>query len=119
MNLKTNFLAEIIARKRQRLDAVRAAHPSETIATLRARAVATRRVSEPHALRRALAPGKRVAVIAEIKRRSPSKGDLFADLDPVHGVVLVVDVEQDDVAVLVLERVENGPIPHRQLILDD
>lgn len=32
---------------------------------------------------RRLGGGDAVAVIAEVKRRSPSKGDLFADLDPV------------------------------------
>lgn len=32
--------------------------------------------------RAALAGRERLAVISEIKRRSPSKGDLFADLDP-------------------------------------
>ncbi len=33
--------------------------------------------------RRALADADRLAVISEVKRRSPSKGDLFPDLDPV------------------------------------
>lgn len=32
--------------------------------------------------RAALAEGSRLSVISEVKRRSPSKGDLFADLDP-------------------------------------
>ncbi|QGG95501.1 indole-3-glycerol phosphate synthase TrpC [Actinomarinicola tropica] len=32
--------------------------------------------------RRAIAESEGLAVIAEVKRRSPSKGDLFADLDP-------------------------------------
>lgn len=34
--------------------------------------------------RRALVQGERLAVISEVKRRSPSKGDLFADLDPAR-----------------------------------
>ncbi|HNB96073.1 MAG TPA: indole-3-glycerol-phosphate synthase TrpC, partial [Microthrixaceae bacterium] len=32
--------------------------------------------------RSALLAGTELAVISEVKRRSPSKGDLFADLDP-------------------------------------
>ncbi|MFM8626690.1 MAG: indole-3-glycerol phosphate synthase TrpC [Actinomycetota bacterium] len=32
----------------------------------------------------AIAASTRLAVIAEVKRRSPSKGDLAADLDPAH-----------------------------------
>ncbi|MFN8053409.1 MAG: indole-3-glycerol phosphate synthase TrpC [Acidimicrobiales bacterium] len=32
----------------------------------------------------ALATGSHLAVVAEVKRRSPSKGDLFADLDPAE-----------------------------------
>lgn len=34
--------------------------------------------------RRALAGSDRLAVISEVKRRSPSKGDLFPNLDPAH-----------------------------------
>jgi indole-3-glycerol phosphate synthase len=33
---------------------------------------------------RAIRATEGLAVIAEVKRRSPSKGDLFADLDPAH-----------------------------------
>ena len=43
---------------------------------------AARQVSPSRGFRRALAAADGMAVIAEVKRRSPSKGDLFADLDP-------------------------------------
>ncbi len=36
----------------------------------------------PRGFRAALADRDRLAVISEVKRRSPSKGDLYADLDP-------------------------------------
>lgn len=45
-----------------------------------------RAAGEPAArgFRDALGRGDQLAVISEIKRRSPSKGDLFADLDPAQ-----------------------------------
>ncbi len=46
---------------------------------LRARALAQ---PEPRGFARALREVDGLGVIAEVKRRSPSKGDLFADLDP-------------------------------------
>jgi indole-3-glycerol phosphate synthase len=39
-------------------------------------------VAPARGFRAALAAGDRLAVVAEVKRRSPSKGPLFADLDP-------------------------------------
>ncbi len=41
-------------------------------------------LAPPRGFRAALAGSTRLAVIAEVKRRSPSKGDLFADLDPAE-----------------------------------
>lgn len=41
-----------------------------------------RRCAPTRGFRSVLAERDRLAVISEIKRRSPSKGDLFADLDP-------------------------------------
>lgn len=43
---------------------------------------AARELPSTRGFRSALAGSDRLAVISEIKRRSPSKGDLFADLDP-------------------------------------
>ena len=52
---------------------------------------------EPRGFRRALEAPAGIAVIAEVKRRSPSKGDLFPDLDPA---VLASEYEQGGAAAL-------------------
>ena len=75
--MSRDVLAEQVADSRQRLAAALAREP---LGRLRARAEGTVR---PPSFRAALAlPG--VSVIAEIKRGSPSRGPLVADLDPVE-----------------------------------
>ena len=72
-----NVLSEIIAKKRQRV-----AQAKELVAfdVLRDQAVAKRTNSKPRALREAL-QNEGVNIIAEFKRRSPSKGVIRANAD--------------------------------------
>jgi len=72
-----NVLSEIIARKRER---VAQAKRLIGLEQLREEAFAKRRVSKSHVLRSAL-QGEGVNIIAEFKRRSPSKGVIRADAD--------------------------------------
>ena len=72
-------LDEILAHKREELAAAKARVAPEALA-VRARA----RVEPTRGFRRALLAGGRAPrVIAELKRRSPSRGELRPDFDPV------------------------------------
>ena len=73
-----NILSEIIARKQQQLEAAKQLLAFET---LRATAHGTRETATPHALRTALS-ANRINIIAEFKRRSPSKGVIRSAADP-------------------------------------
>jgi len=72
------ILDEILAHKRGEVAASKAAISAEEMAE-RARS----QCSAPRGLREALTAGPGPRVIAEIKRRSPSRGEIRADFDPV------------------------------------
>lgn len=73
----TTILDEILAHKRVEVAAARA-RESDVALAARADAVS----DATRGFRAALASGERPRVIAEIKRRSPSRGEIRADFDP-------------------------------------
>jgi indole-3-glycerol phosphate synthase len=74
----TTILDEILARKRVEVAEARERNSDEGVAE---RANAVR--DSTRGFRAALASGETPRVIAEIKRRSPSRGEIRADFDPV------------------------------------
>jgi indole-3-glycerol phosphate synthase len=74
-----DILTEIIAAKRERLAQAKEEKPLDR---LREEATAVRQRATPHALQRALAQNSRLNIIAEFKRRSPSKGTIRSGADP-------------------------------------
>ncbi|HYP01310.1 MAG TPA: indole-3-glycerol phosphate synthase TrpC [Pyrinomonadaceae bacterium] len=79
MNATPDFLSRIIERKRVRLAR---AMDERGLEELRADAVRVRGGAKPHALRAALARDGRFQIIAEIKRASPSLGDICREVSP-------------------------------------
>ncbi len=74
-----NRLAEIIAKKRQRVITSKDVAPRSVIEAVARQA---RESARRHALRDALIRNDRINIIAEFKRRSPSKGIIDGDADP-------------------------------------
>src|SRR5712664_488332 len=74
-----DFLSEIIAMKRQRLAAAKARAPLERMREL---AQHFRAGASPHAFAEALRSYSGINVIAEFKRRSPSKGKINSSAAP-------------------------------------
>lgn len=79
MSSPKNFLGEIMDRKRVRLEEARA---ERSLAELRASALERRKAALSHRFKHALKNSESTNVIAEIKRASPSRGSIRANLDP-------------------------------------
>lgn len=75
-----NLLSEIVSSKQRRVDQ---AKKLVSLEQMRAFASEAREDAKPHALLKALSDGSKINIIAEFKRRSPSKGEIRRDADPV------------------------------------
>jgi indole-3-glycerol phosphate synthase len=75
-----NLLSEIVSSKRRRVDQAKRLVPLEQMRTLASEA---RESAQTHALRKALSDESKINIIAEFKRRSPSKGEIRPDADPL------------------------------------
>jgi indole-3-glycerol phosphate synthase len=106
-----NILDEILAHKRDEVVAAKAAIPASEMAA-RARSCG----SAPRGLRRALAAGDPPRVIAEIKRCSPSRGEIRPDFDPVMIAKAYAEAGAAAISVLTDERYFGGHLEYLEAV---
>lgn len=99
------LLDEILAHKRGEVEEAKRREPPEQVAE-RARL----RPEPPRGLRRALLASPPPAVIAEIKRRSPSRGEIRRDLDPAGIAKAYADAGAAAISVLTDDRYFGGSL---------
>ena len=125
-----DFLSEIIEVKRQRVEAVKARW---SLDGLRELAHQTRSVTAPHRLTLALSDSSRPNIIAEFKRRSPSKGkinehaapEIVAQMYETGGAAAISVLTEEDYFDGFLEdlrtvrRASSLPILRKDFIIDE
>lgn len=79
--MSERFLDKIIQKTRERVSAIKG---TADISAIRDRGEKVRALTSPNRLRSALEQKDRINIIAEIKRSSPSKGIIKADIDVVE-----------------------------------
>jgi len=106
-----NILDEILAHKRAEVAAAKAAIPAPEMAE-----IARSRPDAPRGLRKALAEGSPPRVIAEIKRRSPSRGEIRADFDPAALAKAYSEAGAAAISVLTDERYFGGRVEYLERV---
>ena len=110
----TNFLDEIVTRKRE---AIAQAQTAIAISELIDRARGVRKTSRPFALREAIASSRhQFAVIAEFKRASPSKGNINLEADATRVALSFEKNGAAAVSVLTEENYFRGSLADLQVI---
>jgi indole-3-glycerol phosphate synthase len=104
----TNLLAEILRRKREDLTELLRVRAEDSI---RNNALRVRAMAEPHRLRKTLAAkNPEFKIIAEYKRRSPSKGNIREDLRPAEAGSLYQNAGACAISVLTEKHFFGGSI---------
>lgn len=106
-----NILDEILAHKRTEVAEAKTAIPATEMAEL-ARSCS----AAPRGLRKALTEGTRPRVIAEIKRRSPSRGEIRAGFDPAAIAKAYAEAGAAAISVLTDERYFGGRLEHLERV---
>ncbi|MEE9607218.1 MAG: indole-3-glycerol phosphate synthase TrpC [Myxococcota bacterium] len=105
------ILDEILAHKRREVDAAKQAVKPDEMAAL-ARGVA----DAPRGFRARLVASAQPRVVAEIKRRSPSRGEIRADFDPVACAVAYAGAGAAAISVLTDEHYFGGHLEFLALV---
>jgi indole-3-glycerol phosphate synthase len=107
MSAARDVLAEILAHKRHEVEVSKRARSP---AAMRAAAEARQRAEPTRAFRRALREGPAPRVVAELKRRSPSKGVIRAEFDAVGHAKRYADAGAAAISVLTDNRYFGGDL---------
>jgi indole-3-glycerol phosphate synthase/phosphoribosylanthranilate isomerase/anthranilate synthase/indole-3-glycerol phosphate synthase/phosphoribosylanthranilate isomerase len=110
-----DVLSEIIAVKRQRLAAAKARAPLDE---MRALALQSRSSSRSHRFARALRNENRVNIIAEFKRRSPSKGKINERAQPAAMAAIYESAGAAAISVLTEEDYFEGSLADLRSVRD-
>ncbi len=110
MTTSKNFLSKIIDNKLEEIRERRSTNPEHVLISK------LDKVSPPRSLYKSLSTVNTVGVIAEVKRRSPSKGDLNTSLDPVSIAHVYQKAGASAISVLTDEKYFGGSIDDLQSV---
>jgi indole-3-glycerol phosphate synthase len=106
-----NIFDEILSNKRDEVSKAQTLLPAARLAS------AAEAYDEPtRGFRRVLATGPRPRIIAEIKRRSPSRGEIRADFDPVMCAKAYSDAGAAAISVLTDSRYFGGELSYLEAV---